>query len=154
MRAPSTDFSVYLHMLSESLQKDDPIPALAALGKSLACCGFADFWAGVDKLGSAVFGQAKGFDDAVRVAIVGMLAVSHSVIPMDALKSSLDLKDDAAVKAFVSGAGNQAWALGAAGLEVTGQSEVPTVTQGKDSEVMAFARLAAVFEAKPLTSRP
>jgi hypothetical protein len=80
MRAPSTEFSVYLHMLSESLQKDDPIPGLAELGKWLAACNFADFWGGVDKLGSAVFGQAKGFDHAVRVAIVGLLAVSHSKV--------------------------------------------------------------------------
>lgn len=58
-------------MLSESVQKDDPIPALAELGKWLASCNFTEFWAGVDKLGSAVFGQVKGFDDAVRTAIVG-----------------------------------------------------------------------------------
>ena len=159
MRAPSTDFSVYLHMLSETLQKDDPIPALAELGKSLACCGFAEFWAGVDKLGSAVFGQAKGFDDAVRVAIVGMLAVSHSVIPLDMLMASLDLKDEAAVKTFMRGVDNKAWTWGAGGLEVatTGQSEVVhAVSNGgmDNGEVVAFDRLAAVFDAKPLTSRP
>jgi|AntAceMinimDraft_12_1070368.scaffolds.fasta_scaffold170954_1 hypothetical protein len=71
MRAPSTDFGVYLHMLSESLQKDDPIPALSALGKCLAACNFAEFWAGADKLGSAVFGQVKGFDVCMRASIVG-----------------------------------------------------------------------------------
>ena len=27
MRVPSTDFGVYLHMLSESLMKEEPIPA-------------------------------------------------------------------------------------------------------------------------------
>ena len=50
-------------------------------------CNFVAFWEGVDKLGSAVFGQVKGFDDAVRAAIVGVLAVSHTKVPMDVLKA-------------------------------------------------------------------
>lgn len=153
MRAPSTDFSVYLHMLSESVQKEDPLPALAALGKSLSSCHFAEFWAGVDKLGSAVFGQTKGFDDAVRTAIVGMLAVSHSKVPVDVLMASLDLKDAAAVTACVVAAKNPAWRMGADGLEVEGAGEVATITQGKDFEMLPFGRLDPVFTAKPLTSK-
>lgn len=78
----------------------------------------------------------------------------YVLVPMDALKASLDLKDDAAVKAFVSGAGNGAWTLGAGGLEVAGTGEVATITQGKDSEVLAFAKLDPIFTAKPLVSRP
>mmetsp|Transcript_2542 Transcript_2542/g.5708 ORF Transcript_2542/g.5708 Transcript_2542/m.5708 type:complete len:215 (-) Transcript_2542:103-747(-) len=150
MRVPSTDFGVYLHMLSEVLMKEEPVPALAAMGKSLAACNFAEFWAGVDKQGSAVFGQAAGFEQAVRVGILGALGVSHVKVPLDALKASLDLKDDAGVKAFLAAAANPCWVLGADGLAVSGQVEAASISTAKDSEVLPFDKLDSVFTAKSL----
>ena len=138
-----------MHMTTERVMLEEPIPAIAELARCLDTCQFKEFWVGVEKLGE-VIAPIAGFFDSVRGGITETLTITHSKVPMEVLKTCLNL-DEAGVKAFIAKVKNPAWTPEADGLAVKQAESAVSVKEAasKESDIIPFSKLTPLFTPSP-----
>ncbi|KAI8911213.1 armadillo-type protein [Powellomyces hirtus] len=98
---PDADFGLCLYMLNEDVLKDAGVAALVALHDLLQQARFKAFWAAVEDTPEDVLVNRALFADRIRIYIAGTLAIAYRVISIPTLQSALNLKDAAALDAFL-----------------------------------------------------
>merc|ERR1711865_61250 len=91
MHLPSSDFSLCLYLLPETVIQDEKVKSLMQLAKTLEAADFPKFWEQRKALDSVLKAVPK-FDDAVRKFVMATLSISYARIPKQTLCQALNMK--------------------------------------------------------------
>ena len=98
---PSTDYLAASYLVPERLHADPSIAAVGEMAGLLESCDFAAFWAKADK---KLAGSVKGFDEAIRAFIAGVLSTTYTTVPKALVLEALAI-DDGKLKAVAEANG-------------------------------------------------
>lgn len=97
MRLASTDFLSLTYLIPTSINTDEKIVLIKNCASLLESGKFLEFWEEYISAPEALFSQALGFVEAIRVFILATLSVTFKNISKDAFMQHLGLNDSSIV---------------------------------------------------------
>eukprot|EP01112_Ceratiomyxa_fruticulosa_P015018 TRINITY_DN4369_c0_g2_i1.p1 TRINITY_DN4369_c0_g2~~TRINITY_DN4369_c0_g2_i1.p1 ORF type:complete len:209 (+),score=39.03 TRINITY_DN4369_c0_g2_i1:125-751(+) len=88
MALPTTDFLLCSYLIPEKIQTDESLNLIFTIASHLECAKFKEFWTEATKLPNRI----PGFDDAVRVFILGVLLATYQSVKKSYLSQVLNLE--------------------------------------------------------------